>query len=216
MWSVHHWSIINQHVQINMSSAVPSKFYVQNATIAFPLFARCFMTPDTLMMMKTSCTAWHRKYTTYVRVVVYLLSLPWVSSCLHISWIVQVVVNISFHDHSTVTYSRTPQRHLSRTADMATSRGKISGTADSRAGDLEKLTTNFALENRSRSNSSTESLWGRCPKTRGSLISFSVTKKLSLCQIHKGIARCQDWESIEISMGSSSCDSCFSQSHLFV
>ena len=40
MRSVYHWSVINQHVQINISSAVPSKSYVQKATIAFPLFAR--------------------------------------------------------------------------------------------------------------------------------------------------------------------------------
>lgn len=68
--------------------------------------------------------------------------------------------------------------------------GKNSETTNARTWDLEKLTSNFALENRSWSNSSTKLLWRRCPKTQRSLISFSITKKLSMCQIHRGIAQC--------------------------
>lgn len=154
-----------------------------------------------MMMMKTSCTAWHRKYTTY--------SLSWVSSCLYISWIVQAAIYITVHDHSAIAYPVTLQRHLSRTADIATSQF----WNESLTWDFEKLTTNFALENSSWSSFATESLWRRCSKTQKSLISFSITKKLWMCQIHRGVARCHDWESIEII---DSCDSWFSQSHLFI
>ena len=161
--------------------------------------------------MKTSCTAWHRKDTTYVRVVIYLLSLPWVSSCLHISWIVQVVVYISFHDHSTVTYSitrnvtcqglQTWPPHVEKILEP-----QIPGLETWKSSPLLlpwKTDPEVTLQ-RNRFGEDVprpEDLWSVSPSQRS-------------CRCAK-FTRCHDWESIEISMGSSSCDSCFSQSHLF-
>ena len=135
------------------SILVPSKSYVQRASIAFPLFVRYLL--------------WHQLQARFTRyfdndenilhcltsqiynilnicstyVVIYLPFVPWVSSCLqHIPYIpsdlhfILILPSLTIHYHSTITYSA--QGHLSRTADIATS--------DPRTWDFEKLTTNFA------------------------------------------------------------------------
>ncbi len=105
--------------------------------------------------------------------------IPYIPSDLHF---ILILPSLTIHYHSTITYSA--QGHLSRTADIATS--------DPRTWDFEKLTTNFTEKQIA------EATLPLNPKTQGSLISFSITKKLLMYQIHRGIARYHDWESIEI------------------